>query len=76
MRRNLFTAWSAHLQQAHVQFRNDLARTEVSTTVYIRNKNQWRYIPLYTTMYQIFYQMICQWLCKQTLENTEGAIKG
>ena len=72
MRRNLFTAWSAHLQQAHVQFRNDLARTEVSTMVYIRNKNQWRYIPLYTTMYQ----MICQWLSKQTLENTEGAIKG
>ncbi|XP_052105179.1 cytoplasmic dynein 1 heavy chain 1-like isoform X5 [Mytilus californianus] len=28
MRRNLFTTWSAHIQQAHVQFRNDLARTE------------------------------------------------
>ncbi|OWF47212.1 Cytoplasmic dynein 1 heavy chain 1 [Mizuhopecten yessoensis] len=28
MRRNLFTSWSSHLQQAHIQFRSDLARVE------------------------------------------------
>ncbi|XP_033735277.1 cytoplasmic dynein 1 heavy chain 1-like isoform X2 [Pecten maximus] len=28
MRRNLFTSWSSHLQQAHIQFRADLARVE------------------------------------------------
>ena len=30
MRQNLFTAWSTHLQQANIQFRTDIARTEVS----------------------------------------------
>uniref|UniRef100_A0A0L8I729 Dynein heavy chain, cytosolic n=1 Tax=Octopus bimaculoides TaxID=37653 RepID=A0A0L8I729_OCTBM len=28
MRQNLFTAWSNHLQQANIQFRTDIARTE------------------------------------------------
>uniref|UniRef100_A0A6Q2XKD4 Cytoplasmic dynein 1 heavy chain 1 n=1 Tax=Esox lucius TaxID=8010 RepID=A0A6Q2XKD4_ESOLU len=28
MRQNLFTAWSHHLQQANIQFRTDIARTE------------------------------------------------
>ncbi|KAK3093975.1 hypothetical protein FSP39_022394 [Pinctada imbricata] len=28
MRRNLFTSWSSHLTQAHVTYRNDLARVE------------------------------------------------
>lgn len=28
MRQNLFTTWSHHLQQANIQFRTDIARTE------------------------------------------------
>ena len=31
MRHNLFTRWCTHLQQAHIQFRGDLARVEVSS---------------------------------------------
>lgn len=29
LRQNLFTTWSSHLQQAGLEFRQDLARTEV-----------------------------------------------
>ena len=29
LRENLFTTWSSHLQQAGLEFRQDLARTEV-----------------------------------------------
>jgi len=30
MRQNLFTAWCNHMQQAHIQFKSDIARIEVS----------------------------------------------
>ena len=30
MRQGLFTNWCTHLQQANIQFRNDIARVEVS----------------------------------------------
>jgi len=30
MRQNLFTAWCNHMQQAHIQFKPDIARIEVS----------------------------------------------
>jgi len=30
MRQSLFTAWSNHMQQAHIQFKMDIARIEVS----------------------------------------------
>jgi len=30
MRHSLFTAWSNHMQQAHIQFKLDIARIEVS----------------------------------------------
>ena len=29
MRQNLFTAWCNHMQQAHIQFKSDIARIEV-----------------------------------------------
>jgi len=29
MRQSLFTAWSNHMQQAHIQFKLDIARIEV-----------------------------------------------
>ena len=29
LRQNLFTSWASHLQQAHIQFRPDIARVEV-----------------------------------------------
>ena len=35
MRQNLFATWSTHLQQAHIVFKGDLARIEVSRRVYI-----------------------------------------
>ncbi len=29
-RQNLFSSWASHMQQAHISFRADLARVEVS----------------------------------------------
>lgn len=31
MRQNLFSSWAAHLQEARIKFRPDIARVEVST---------------------------------------------
>ena len=38
MRQSLFTAWSNHMQQTHIQFKSDIARIEVGwRPVYLLN---------------------------------------
>ena len=35
MRQSLFTTWCNHMQQAHIQFKSDVARIEVNPVINI-----------------------------------------